>query len=202
MSTLLKTLEFAGLKPKDVVQVKVFLAPASAADEALREVKKFFPGQPMPPVVFVEWLASVPVEIELTAALPLDGKAAENVRFLNPPDVRPSADFSRIALVQTDRQIFVSGLTARKSGNGEAQARDVFAQLKPILAAAGTDFRHLAKASYYVSDDEASSTLNKVRSEFLDPERPPAASKVTIHAVGLANRTLTLDVIAVAGKPE
>ena len=197
LSTLLKRLGPLKLSAAQVVQLKVFLTPASSADEALREVKRLFPGQLTPPVVFVEWIASAPVEIELVAQLPLTGKPAETVEHYNPPEVKPSPTFSRVALVRTERQVYISGLSAREAGDGEAQARDVFAQLKTILAKTGGDMLHLAKATYYVSDGDASKALDKLRPELYDPKRPPAASKVTVHGVGQANRTLSMDMIAV-----
>ena len=138
-----------------------------------------------------------PVEIELIAQLPPTDKPAESLRYYTPPNVRPSPAFSRVALVRSERQVFISGLSARAAGDGEAQARDVFAQLKSILATAGGDMLHLAKATYYVSDDDASNALDKARSEFFNPERPPAASKVMVHAVGRLGRTFTMDMIAV-----
>jgi len=198
LSTLLGRLRPLKLSPAQVVQLKVFLTPVTSADAALREVKKLFPGRLTPPVVFVEWIASAPVEIEMIAHLPLAAaKPAQPVRYYTPPGVKPSPTFSRVALVQTDRQVYISGLSARKPGNGESQVRDVFAQLKQILTETGSDLRHLAKATYYVSDDDASRMLNKLRPEFYDPQRPPAASKVTVHGVAQPDRTLTIDMIAV-----
>jgi len=200
LSTLLGRLEQLKLSPAQVVQVKVFLTPATSADAALREVKRLFPGQLTPPVVFVEWIASAPVEIELVAQLPVTGQPAETVELYNPPEVKPSAAFSRVALVRTERQVHISGLSARASGDGEAQARDVFAQLKSILAETGSDMLHLAKATYYVSDDDGSRGIDLLRREVFDPQRPPAASKVTVHGVGQAGRTLTIDMIAVGSE--
>jgi len=43
--------------------------------------------------------------------------------------------------------------------------------------------------------------LTKVRSECLDPQRPPAALKVTVHGVGAPERTLSIDAIAVGAGP-
>lgn len=132
--------------------------------------------------------------------MPLADKPAETIEYYNPPEVNPSPTFSRAALVRTERQVYISGLSARASGDGEAQVRDVFDQLKQILSETGSDLRHLAKATYYVSDDDASTMLNKLRGEFYDPERPPAASKVTVHGVGQPERTLTMDMIAVGDR--
>ncbi len=196
LSALLKIIGQLKLTAADVVQVKVFLTPASSAEEALEEVKKLFPDQLTPPVIFVEWIASMPVEIEIVAQLPAD-KPTENVRFFRPPWLRPSATFSRVALVGAQKQIFISGLSSRKPGDGESQTRDVFEQLDVILAETGSDIKHLAKATYYVSDDDASRGLNIVRPELFDPARPPAASKVTVHGVGQPKRMVTMDMIAV-----
>ena len=166
------------------MQLKVFLTPASSADEALGEVKRLFPDQLTPPVVFVEWIASAPVEIELVAQLPTADEPAEPVELYDPPDLKPSPAFSRAALVRGPRQIFISGLSSRDPGDGETQVADIFAQLKAILAETGSDILHLAKATYYVSEDEASKALDKARLDFYPPGRAPAASKVTVHGVG------------------
>ena len=55
--------------------------------------------------------------------------------------------------------------------------------------------------TYYVPDQDASDMLNKMRPEFYDPERPPAASKVMVHGVARSDRTLTMDMIAVGREP-
>jgi enamine deaminase RidA (YjgF/YER057c/UK114 family) len=197
MSDLMKTLGHLRLSPRQVVQVKVFLRPATSAEDVLREVRKFFPGQLTPPVVFVEWLAAVPVEIEMIAQYPLSGKPAEDLVFYTPPEVRPSNTFSKVALLQTDKQIYISGLYARVPSRGEPQAVYLFEQLQEILAKSGSDIRHLVKATYYVSDDDAARWIDRARPRYFDPARPPAASKVTVHAVGRPGRTITMDLIAV-----
>jgi len=201
MSGLMKTLGHLKLSPKQVVQVKVFLRPVTSAEEVLREVQEFFPGQMTPPVVFVEWLAAVPVEIEMIAQFPLSGKPAKQVQYFTPPEVRPSNTFSKVALLQTERQIYISGLYARVPSRGEPQAVYVFEQLQDILAKTGSDMRHLVKATYYVSDDDAARWIDRTRPRFYDPARPPAASKVMVHGVGQSGRTMTVDMIAVGSMP-
>jgi enamine deaminase RidA (YjgF/YER057c/UK114 family) len=197
MSTLLKTLGQLQLSRAQLVQLKVFLRPAASAEEALRGLKKSFPDQLTPPVVFVEWIAAAPVEIELIAQLPLTDKPVQGVQYYNPPDVRPLGTFSRVALVRSERQVYTSGLFARAAGRGEEQARDLFAQLQDILDQTGSDLRHLAKATYYVCDEDAGRGFDRVRPQFFDPQRPPAASKVMVHGVGQSGRTLTMDMVAV-----
>jgi enamine deaminase RidA (YjgF/YER057c/UK114 family) len=202
MSNLMKTLAYLKLSPAQVVQIKVFLRPITSADEVLREVQQFFPGQATPPVVFVEWLAAVPIEIEMIAALPPSGtvpldQAAEDLTFVTPPEYRPSIVFSKVALVRAPRQIYISGQYARAPSRGEPQSKYVFGQLQEILSQTGSDMRHLAKATYYVSDHDAARWVDRTRPAVLDPDRPPAASKVMVHAVGMEGRTMTIDIIAV-----
>jgi enamine deaminase RidA (YjgF/YER057c/UK114 family) len=203
MSDLMKTMGHLKLSPKDVVQLKVFLRPATSAEEVLGELRKFFPDQMMPPVVFVEWLATVPVEIEMIARLPSDNKpetsskAAEEVEYFTPPEVRPSNTFSKVALLRGDRQIYISGLYARVPSRGEPQAVYLFDQLQDVLKKSGSDMRHLVKGTYYVSDDDAARWVDRLRPRVYDPSRPPAASKIMVHGVGMPKRTMTVDMIAV-----
>ena len=83
---------------------------------------------------------------------------------------------------------------------GEAPVDEVklaFDDLRRITEAAGGDLRHLAKATYYVSDDPLSSALNEVRPLVYDPQRPPAASKVAVPLIGKEGGGLLMDFIAV-----
>jgi len=198
MAGLCKTLDTLELTPAHVVRLKVFLRPASAADEVRRVLKKYFPGELMPPVVFVEWLAGPPVEIELVAQLPPTGESTPKVQHYDPPDVRPSQLFSRVALVRSERQIYTSSLFVKKpTGRRMEEALGVFDQLEAILARAGSDLRHLAKGTYYVTDDGSAAGMDRVRLWRYDLATAPAASKCMVHGVGEPERTMTLDMIAV-----
>ena len=53
------------------------------------------------------------------------------------------------------------------------------------------------KATYYITDEDASRALNELRPKYYDPARPPAASKATVAGVDPAGRNVTLDMIAV-----
>ena len=197
MTRLMKTLGQLELAPEHVVQVKVFLNPVTAAEDVLREVESFFPDQLAPPVVFVQWLASLPVEIEMIAQLPPRSESAEPVEYFDPPEFRPSNTFSRVALMQAKRQIYIAGLYARQPSRGQPQADLLFGQLAEVLSQTGSDMRHLVKATYYVSDNDAARWIDRTRPKLFDPERPPAASKLMVHGVGHPKRTMTVDVIAV-----
>ena len=200
MTRLMKTLGQLKLAPEHVVQVKIFLNPVTSAEDVLREVQAFFPDQLTPPVVFVEWLASLPVEIEMIAQLPPSDEPAKPVEYFDPPEFRNSNTFSRVALMRAKQQIYISGLYAREPSRGEPQAKYLFEQLQEILTSTGSDMRHLVKATYYVSDNDAARWIDRTRPLIFDPTRPPAASKLMIHGVGRAERTMTVDMIAVGSE--
>ncbi len=92
LATLLDIIDQLKLDRSQVVQMKVFVESATAADKVVGEVKRLFPGQLIPPMVFVEWIASAPVEIEMIVHLPpAGGKPAEPVRYYTPPGPSPRA---------------------------------------------------------------------------------------------------------------
>lgn len=188
------TLAFLKLRRSDVVQVKVFLRGMPDADAVARVIGEFF-GAATPPVVFVEWTMPL-LEIELVAAGGPEGGAGP-VEFLTPPALKPSPVFSRVARVNRGDLIYVSGLYGPAGAPGARQVEAVFGSLGKILAEAGSDFRHLVKATYYISDDDAGRALNDLRPRYFDPARPPAASKAGVADVGAERRSLTLDMIAV-----
>jgi enamine deaminase RidA (YjgF/YER057c/UK114 family) len=119
------------------------------------------------------------------------------VTFLTPPGTTSTKVFSRVARVNHGKLIYISGLYGTKSSDAEGQVREIFGSLRQILERTGSDFEHLAKATYYVSDNDASNKLNDLRPEFYNPQRPPAASKAKVKGVGQPGKTVTMDMIAV-----
>lgn len=204
LESLRRTLDFVGLQLSSVVQVKTFINPIEEADQAREEIEAFF-GDRVPPLVFVEWLAANSLEIELVAASPAGAGPADpqDVDFLTPPDMKASPVFSRLTRVRSDATIYVSGLVGdAPNRDGEGQVLEIFSKLKRTLESCGADMSRLVKATYYVTDDEASAALGKVRLEVYDPKRPPSASKATVTGVGQASRSVTLDMIAIPRESE
>ena len=192
----LKTnLEFLGLSLSDVIQVKSFVDPVASVPQVRRWIDEYFGPQP-PPQVFVEWTSKGRIEIELIAAMPSKAVPSEGVEHLWPPDEKPSPVFCRMVRLSSPTTIYTSGLFGAE-GSADKQIRDIFRSLDTILRETSGDLRHLAKATYYVADDEASRKLNEIRPAFYDPKHPPAASKAGVKATGRTRRTVTLDIIAV-----
>ncbi|MCA9077910.1 MAG: RidA family protein [Planctomycetaceae bacterium] len=197
LAGLLRTLEHLGLTRDHIVSLKCFMQPMSEVDVVNEQIAEFFGGAMIPPVSHVEWISSEkqPIEIELVAWAP-PVESEDTVSYYWLPWLSKSPVYCRATRIHGDRRIFVSGLHSEKPGNGEQQVRSIFSQLENILSETGSDLRHLAKATYYVSDADPSAQLNKLRPEYYDPERPPAASKVMVSGVGHPQRGITIDMIA------
>lgn len=196
------TLEHLGARREQLVQLRCFLRPIKAASLVESRIVEFYGGR-APPVVFIEWLNRQAIEIEAIVAAGPENEPgeAQPIAYLTPPGMAASPVFSRIAQVFHPASIYVSTLNGRGSGSAERRIRAMFAELAGILGEAGSDLDHLAKATYYVSDDSTSAALNRIRPEFYDPNSPPAASKASVRGTAAAERSLAVDMIAVPREP-
>lgn len=201
MQSLFTTAGHFGSRPSDVVQVKAFIRPMEDAAAAARSIAQSFGESPAPSVTLSEWESSLPTEIEMVVAAPDREATDQTVTFHTPPGDRASPVFSRVARVHADTLIYFAGIVAPKAAEPVGEVESAFAQFDRLAGGHPTDFRHLVKATYYVSDDAVSAALNEVRPRLYDPSRPPAASKVAMPSVGIGRRGLLMDFIAVPASP-
>ena len=207
LESLRKTLVFLGRSDADIVQLKAFIQPMQDWKIVQAEVDAFYAGQSEVPLILVEWKsgATVPIEIELIAAGGNPPADAPSMEYLTPPGMTTPTVYCRVCRINHPGTIYVSGLYSEHDRtkhpdtavNGDLEVESVFAQLKDVLSKANSDFEHLAKATYYVSSDAASASLNKLRPGYYNPQRPPAASKAAVDSVGVPSLGLTMDMIAV-----
>lgn len=207
LESLRKTLIFLGRSDADIVQLKAFIQPMQDWKIVQAEVDAFYGGQPDVPLILVEWKSSptVPIEIELIAGGGEPKTDAPAMEYLTPPGMTTPTIYCRVCRINHPGTIYVSGLysdhdrakSPDPAANGDTEVQSVFGQLKEVLSKANSDFEHLAKATYYVSSDAASVSLNKLRPGYYNPQRPPAASKAVVESVGVAGLGLTIDMIAV-----
>lgn len=195
------TLDFLGLDRSQIVRLKCFLRPITEAAVVARAIDAHFGGHP-PPVVFVEWTNRQTLEIEAVAAARASGsRPVAAIEFLTPPGLAASPVFSRVARTGSGQAIYTATLHGSTPGSAGSQIREAFASLAAILRQTGSDLLHLAKATYYVADEQASRLLNEIRPEFYAPDRPPAASKASVRGTAAAGQQMAMDMIAVPAGP-
>jgi enamine deaminase RidA (YjgF/YER057c/UK114 family) len=106
-----------------------------------------------------------------------------------PDGVAPSVGYTHV-VTGSGRLIAVSGQVALDehgeivgAGDPEAQARQVFENLRRCLAAAGADFTDIVKLNYYLTDVTHLPAVRAVRSEFAGTDRLPASTAVQVGAL-------------------
>ena len=193
------TLVSLGLEKKDIVQIKSFIRPMSDLKVVEEEFAKFFKGSIIPPMVNVEWTSKDPViEIELIASSPnTRSDSAQQLDFITPPGMTASPVYCKVTRINYGQKVYISGLYGKISSNADSDLESIFTAIGAILKNTGSDFRHLVKATYYVSNDVHSAKLNEIRPKYYDPLRPPAASKAMVKDVGNPEAGISIDMIGV-----
>lgn len=199
LEQLQATLVSLGLDKKDIVQIKSFIRPMSDLKVVEEEFAKFFKGNTIPPMVNVEWTSKDPViEIELIASsLNAGSKSNQQLDFITPPGMTASPVYCKVTRINYGQKVYISGLYGQISGNADSDLASIFNLMGTILKNTGSDFRHLVKATYYVSNDAHSAKLNEIRPKYYDPLRPPAASKAMVKDVGKPEAGISIDMIGV-----
>ena len=198
MRQLFDVLAHLGSTPADVVQVKAFIQPMSRWETVRNEIDRAFGDTGSPPVVYAAWTSpSRATEIELIAAAPERQETEASISYVTPPGDQASPVYSRVARVHADEVIYIGGIVAGDAATPEREVRSVLDELGRLAEMAGSNLSHLAKATYYVAAKPASTMLNRSRPQYYLPTRPPAASKISVATIGVRDRTLLMDMVAV-----
>jgi 2-iminobutanoate/2-iminopropanoate deaminase len=106
--------------------------------------------------------------------------------------------------VQAGGLLFVSGCVpadaqGRLVGDGDvvAQARQVFENIRRVLAAAGAGFADVVKVTLYLIDIDDRPLINPVRQEVFGDVRP-ASTLVEVSRLALPGARLEVDAVALA----
>lgn len=130
-----------------------------------------------------------------------------SVRIFNPPQMHAPVGYSHVAEVTSGKLIYLAGQVAldpagKLVGQGDfgAQARQVFANLKAALAAAGADFSKVVKLNCYCVDtvDPAEmATFRTVRDTFVNTANPPASTFVVVRRLVRPEWLIEVEAVAV-----
>ncbi|HJY82522.1 MAG TPA: RidA family protein [Candidatus Binatia bacterium] len=106
---------------------------------------------------------------------------------------------------QIGNTIYVSGQVAYDAagqlvgaGDMKAQTRQVFDNIKAVLAAAGAGMEDIIKINTYITDQSKFMDMLEVRKEIFSAQPPPASTAVVV--AGLAFPGLLIEVEAIAVK--
>ncbi|MFE6429241.1 MULTISPECIES: RidA family protein [Streptomyces] len=128
---------------------------------------------------------------------------SELTRIPAPEGVAPAAQYTHVVL-GTGTFVAVSGQLALDEdgkvvgeGDAEAQARQVFENLRRCLAAAGASFDDVVKLTFFVTDMAHMSAIRQARAEHIPDDRLPAASAVQVAALVRPEFLMEIEALAV-----
>ena len=129
-------------------------------------------------------------------------------RFINPPGLKPLGMYSNVACARGGTVVFISGQVSADSqgkvvgkGDIEAQAVQVFENLKLALEAAGGTFEDVLKLTVFIRNltPEARKAVMGVRSRYISAANPPAATMVGIDRLVEDDLLVEIEAVAVVG---
>lgn len=202
MAGLHRSVEHLGLKKSDVVQVKAFIKPFSDHAAVGREVAASFDGAPVPPVVAMEWVSDLFAEIEIVvSARALAMPPGEKITYAWLPWLTKSTRYCHVTHIAAGTPlIFIGAIDGGGAADARGQMKTIFERLGSTLFEAGSSYRHMAKATYYLVHPEARTLLSDIRDVYYDPARPPSASALNMNGLGFPGRAAMIDIVAVPAK--
>jgi reactive intermediate/imine deaminase len=128
------------------------------------------------------------------------------IRRSNPPTLSGPTGYSHVVEVVGGRTVYIAGQVAFDQsgkvvgkGNFEAQAVQVFENLKLALASARATFDNVVKVNTYVTDMSQIQTLRDIRGRYYGGNAPAS----TLVQIGkLAHEDLMIEIEAIAVVPE
>jgi enamine deaminase RidA (YjgF/YER057c/UK114 family) len=135
------------------------------------------------------------------------GRMSETItRIPAPEGVAPATAYTHVVM-GTGRFVAVAGQLPLDengalvgAGDPEAQARQVFENLRRCLASAGATFDDVVKLTFFVTDMAHMPAIRTARREYLPDDRLPACSAVQVAA--LVGPEYLMEIEAFAVVPE
>jgi len=201
MAGLHRSVAHLGLKKTDIVQVRAFITPFADHLAARRAVLASVEGAEAPPLSLVEWVSDLYAEIEIVVSARALANFREPITYDWFPWLTKSPRYCHIATVAAGTPlVFISAITSASERGPREQMKLIFEGLGSALFEAGSSYRNLAKATYYLADPAARSVLGDIRGVYFDPMRPPAASALGVKSLGHAGRAASVEIVAVPVK--
>lgn len=133
---------------------------------------------------------------------------ASSVKLHNPPGLHAPLGYSHVAEVSHGKLVYLAGQvgvdgSGTLAGNGDfaAQVRQVFANLKTGLEAAGATFRDVVKLNYYCADSVDLSVhlpvVRETRDDYVNTSAPPTSTFVVVRRLVRPEWLIEVEAVAV-----
>ena len=129
--------------------------------------------------------------------------------IFNPPTLMKPAGYSHVAKITGGTLLYIAGQVSADvsgqligEGNLEAQAEQVFRNLKAAVEAAGGSMADLVKMNVYLVAEVDASEVPKfraVRDRYVNVEKPPASTLVTVTRLARPGWLIEIEAVAAIG---
>ena len=126
-------------------------------------------------------------------------------KIINPKNVHRRPNYNQGILVDGGKLLFMAGQTAVDAqgnvvgkGDIEAQARQVYENMKLVLDEAGGTFDDIVKTTIYITDIKNREGLHQVRKKYFTGDQ---ATSTLLIIKGLAREEFLMEVEAIAVIP-
>jgi len=132
-----------------------------------------------------------------------------NKEIFNPPTLMKPVGYSHVAKITGGTLVYIAGQVSADvsgqlvaEGNFEAQAEQVFKNLKAAIEAAGGTMADLVKMNVYVVAEVGADAVPKfraVRERYVNVEKPPASTFVTVTRLARPEWLIEIEAVAAIG---
>jgi enamine deaminase RidA (YjgF/YER057c/UK114 family) len=129
-------------------------------------------------------------------------------KFVNPPGLKPLGMYTQATVVQGGSIAFISGQVSVDaqgkvvgSGNMQAQAVQVFENLKLALGGVGATFEDVVKFTIFIVGltQEKRKAVMEVRSRYISHKNPPAATMIGVDKLVEPELLLEIEAVVAIG---
>lgn len=131
----------------------------------------------------------------------------QSSRYINPPSLVKPNGYTHVVVAPDGRTVYVAGQVAFDStgkligaGDFQAQAEQVFQNLRRALTSVGGSLDDVVKTTTFVTDPKHVPVLRELRTKFLGSAHPPANTLVVVSALARPGLLIEIEAVAVMDK--
>jgi enamine deaminase RidA (YjgF/YER057c/UK114 family) len=150
--------------------------------------------------------AAVAILGAMTCAAAQAPQGVPTARFINPPTIGAPRGYTHVVEVTgPGRTVYIAGQLGYdvsgktpEPGDFQAQATQVFENLKAALASVGASFEHVVKLNTFLTDIRGQIPIYRgVRDRYVNTAAPPASTTVEISRLAREGALIEVEAIAV-----
>ncbi len=191
---LKSALHAGGMEAADVLRVTCFVSSLEEQRDTHQLMAASFSGAALNYVQMQREPVTPASECEAVARMRAPG--TEPVKFLNPPNLDASPNYSQVALV-TSPKLVITG-TQLAFGTQESDLKLAFERLRRALSSSSARFDRVVMSHVYVTSSAITPRVRTVRANYYSAANPPASTLLPFEGLPSVDASFGVDVVAIA----